>query len=205
MQAARKTTVVALCFAAMSLSTGLALVVAVLAHVSMGGVLAMLAVFCLLVGLWLRAQATPPVRQILARRARAGMLAGAGAVLAYDSVRLGMVALLHLHVRPLEALPYFGELIAGRGIDARTALAIGTCYHYANGVLFGTSYALFFARAPWWYGIAWGVALEAAMLLVYPQFLSLGKVLAEFTAVSLSGHIAYGAALGLLTRKLASR
>ena len=40
------------------------------------------------------------------------------------------------------------------------------------------------------------------MLLVYPHWLPLGRVMGEFTIVSVSGHLAYGVTLGVLVQRL---
>jgi hypothetical protein len=183
-------------YGTMSLATGLGLIVAIFARVSLAAVLAGLGGFCLLVGLWVRAQTSPAVRRELAARARTGALAGLVATLGYDAVRLGVVALFALRVRPLEALPHFGALLLGTGASPRAMLVAGTAFHYANGVLFGAAYALVVGARRWWYGILWGLALELLMMLVYPRWLSLAKVIGEFTVVSLIGHLVYGTILG---------
>lgn len=188
-------------YAVLALSTGAALVTTVLTHVMMSVVLATFAVFCAVVGLWLRQQSPPFVRAILVRRARAGAVGGALAVAVYDATRLALVSAFHFHVRPFDALPLFGALILGVDASPTAKLAAGIAFHVANGVLFGTAYALVFASRPWWYAIGWGLCLEAAMLSLYPRLLSLEKVFAEFTIVSLTGHLAYGAVLGFAVRR----
>jgi hypothetical protein len=78
---------------------------------------------------------------------------------------------------------------------------VGVGYHYLNGLCFAAGYSLLFRGRPFALGIAWAMGLEAAMLLVYPRWLpALGRVLGEFTVVSMIGHVAYGTVLGLVAQ-----
>jgi hypothetical protein len=190
-------------YAVLALGSGLALVVAVLARVSLGIVLVLLVPVYGGIALALRSMAGEATRRLLLRRARAGVIAGAFATLAYDAVRFALVSLLPLHVRPFEAIPLFGYLIAGQGISFAAATSIGFAYHYANGVLFGMAYGVLLAERSAAFGVLWGMGLEVAMLALYPRWLHLGNVLAEFTAVSLAGHLAYGIVLGRIANRLA--
>jgi hypothetical protein len=70
-------------------------------------------------------------------------------------------------------------------------------YHVSNGILFGTAYTLLLGQQRWWCGIAWSLGLELAMLCLYPLWLDLRSVMGEFTVMSVTGHLAYGAVLGL--------
>jgi hypothetical protein len=53
----------------------------------------------------------------------------------------------------------------------------------------------------WAYGVGWALLLELAMLTVYPIWLGLQAVLAEFTAVLVVGHLAYGSTLGWFSQR----
>jgi hypothetical protein len=189
-----------------ALFSGASLIVAVLAHWSLGVALAAAAVFAAAVAAFTVASVPVAARQEFARRALAGVLGGLAGVAAYDLVRFGLVAGLHLQVRPFEALPLFGALIAGYAPGSSASWIIGTAYHYLNGVLFGMSYGIALGRKAWTWGIVWALGLELLMLSLYPGWLRIPQALmGEFTLVSLSGHLAYGTALGLVTTRVLRR
>jgi hypothetical protein len=54
-------------------------------------------------------------------------------------------------------------------------------------------------------GIIWGLTLEFLQSILYPGWLGITTVLAEFLVISGLGHIAYGVTLGLGTRWILSR
>ena len=192
--------------AACALFSGASLVVAALLHWSLGTTLAAAGVFSFAVVAITMTAVTPRSRREFARRAVAGALGGIAGVAAYDVVRYLIVAGLHLQVRPFEALPLFGALIAGVTPQTTASWIIGTAYHYVNGIMFGVSYGVALGRTAWYLGIAWALGLEMLMLMLYPGWLHISKALmGEFTVVSLSGHVAYGAGLGLVTSGLIRR
>jgi hypothetical protein len=79
-------------------------------------------------------------------------------------------------------------------------LWIGSAYHYRNGESFAVAYSFLFGARDWKFAILWALFLEALMFTVYPGWLNLRGVMAEFTVVSLSGHVVYGTVLGLVVR-----
>jgi hypothetical protein len=184
-----------------ALFSGIALVITVLLNVSLGVTLAALAVFVAIVVAIVWRLLPRSRRPIVRRQAVAGAVGGIVGVLCYDGVRFAIVAIFHLHVQPFEALPHFGALIAGVTLYSPASWLIGIVYHYANGVLFGGSYGIVLADAPWLWAIPWALGLELFMLMLYPGFLHLkASVLGEFTVVSLCGHLGYGLGLGLGTK-----
>lgn len=194
--------VLALC----ALFTGASLLAAVLLHLSLGLTLAVVGAVAVVVAAAVVRTLPPRARTELRRRALAGAAGGIAGVALYDAVRLSLVAALHLHVRPLEALPLFGALIAGVVPHSPASWVIGTFYHYTNGVAFGVSYGIALGRRAWWWGIPWALGLEALMLMLYPGWLHIGAaVMEEFTLVSLCGHLAYGTGLGLGTTAVLRR
>lgn len=126
-----------------------------------------------------------------------GVTSGVLATLAYDLSRLLFVDTLSLAISPFKAFPIFGELILGKGHSVSTVVTVGAVYHLVNGVAFATSYVLLLGGQRWFCAILWALGLEIAMLLLYPRWLTLEKVLVEFGAMSLVGHLCYGVVLGV--------
>jgi hypothetical protein len=182
------------------LLTGASLLAYILFGFSMG--LALTITFLLIAAvLFLRLyNLAPPRRADLIRTIRKGVVIGLLATAAYDIVRLLIVWAFSMHVNPFKAFPYFGYAIAGEGIARESAIAIGAVYHAVNGIFFSISYCLLFRGRHWICGILWALGLEALMFSVYPSWLNLDAVLAEFTIVSVTGHLAYGAVLGVMGR-----
>lgn len=143
-------------------------------------------------------------RVVIVNRLRAGFVAGLVALVAYNLTRWLVSAVAELPSSPFYSIRIFGSLITGRAPDTLAAELSGWAYHVSNGVTFAIMYALVAGPARWWCGLLWGLALETAMLLVYPSSAILRPpALASFVVVSLVSHAAYGAAVGLCTRRLA--
>jgi hypothetical protein len=188
-------------FAVTSLASGAALVIAIFLHLSLGLILV---IFALVVGIVIARSVSrlgAPLRAQLKAQARTGLVIGCIATIAYDLARLLLVTLFPLHVRPFETFVQFGYAILGDTVSRSTALAVGTAYHYVNGIAFAIAYCLILGGRRWLYGVAWALALEAAMLAVYPNWLDLRAVMAEFTLVSMIGHLSYGSTLGVLSQR----
>jgi hypothetical protein len=103
-------------------------------------------------------------------------------------------------VSPFGAFKMFGELLIGPAPES-VRFAVGTVYHYFNGVSFAIGYCFLLGGRNWKWGIAWGLLLEAAMLTIYPGWLDLEAVMAEFVSMSVLGHVAYGSVLGLIGQR----
>ena len=182
------------------LASGAAFVTAVITHQSLAVPLAVAVTVAgaLVTFSWRRASAS--VRTLILHRIRLGVVIGIAATLAYDGSRLALVELTGLHVGPFDALPLFGRALAGTSADPTAALLLGTAYHYLNGVTFAIGYCVLLRRRSWLYGVGWALLLEAAMLAVYPGWLSIDALLPEFTIMSMLGHLAYGTTLGILNQ-----
>lgn len=187
--------------AALPLATGAALVVHILAHVSLGLALLGAALIVGALGVFSWRNLTPEARTILARRALIGLLAGLLATLCYDGSRWLVVTVFHDTFWPFDVFPVFGYAIVGSDVTRSTAAIIGTVYHYANGLLFAVAYTILFGPRGWWAGILWALGLETLMLSLYPGWLH-PKAFAEFVSVSFVGHIVYGAVLGIGSQQL---
>lgn len=146
------------------------------------------------------AAATAETRRWISARARVGVLAGIAGLAAYDAARWLLVLALGLSVNPFEAFPIFGELLVGEGASSGARWAAGVGYHVANGLGFAVFFAILLGRRGPLAGIAWALVLEVAMLAIYPGWLDI-RARGEFTVVSLSGHLAYGVAIGAVCRR----
>ncbi len=186
--------------------SGIALVVAVLAETSLALMLLLLGSFALLLVTSKWRRASQEERRDIQQKLLVGVCAGLIATAAYDLSRLIVVAVFDLNVSPFKAFPIFGQLIAGEDISNSAAYLIGTLYHLANGTLFTVGYCFAFGKRHWLFGILWALGLEVSMLTLYPGWLDLEGVMQEFTFMSMTGHIAYGATLGILCQRwLANR
>jgi hypothetical protein len=182
--------------------TGAALVVTVFTHVSLALTLTLAALCVAAVG-WLTWMRLPTAsRPWLWERIRIGACAGLPATIAYDVVRFSVVESTGFRIWPFDTFLLFGQAILGTGAPQLPTIAMGTAYHYLNGVCFAVAYSILFCRRLFLYGVLWGLGLEVSMLLVYPNWLPLGRMMAEFTVVSVSGHVGYGLVLGLLVQLL---
>lgn len=150
---------------------------------------------------WFERNASTDARARLHEVLRVGAIAGLGATVAYDLSRLALVHLFDLDIQPFGAFGAFGDALLPGSAREGGARVVGLGYHLVNGVSFGIAYTGLFRRRGALTGIAYALALEAAMLAIYPGWLDI-EARREFTQMSLLGHIAYGATLGSLARRL---
>ena len=184
------------------LASGASLVVYVLTGAPLALVLALLVVLGAgAVALTLRGD--PVRRREWRRRVRVGIPVGLVATALYDVSRWALVSVTDMHVSPFKAFPLFGQALVGEA-DAGTLLGWGVAFHLLNGVAFGIAYTVWFGHRPPWVGVAFALGLEAFMLAIYPGWLDI-RALAEFTQLSVFGHVVYGLALGVGARRLLAR
>jgi hypothetical protein len=142
-------------------------------------------------------------RRQLKRHLHVGLLAGLLGTLGYDLARYAVVWIVEWHVNPLKAVPLFGQLLLGPRAPALATWCAGAAYHLLNGVAFAVAYVLILGGRGWLGGILWALGLEAAMLTLYPGWLDLrSTVLKEFTVMSVTGHVVYGALIGISSQRL---
>ncbi len=139
-------------------------------------------------------------RRHLVRHVGNGALAGLLATLAYDATRYGLVALMSWSISPFAAFERFGQAMLGAEATGPGVVVAGVAFHLTNGIAFGASYAIFVRRPSIATGIGWAVTLEILMLLVYPELLG-AALPGEFLPMSLAGHLAFGATLGIFLRR----
>lgn len=149
---------------------------------------------------WVGALTGLDLRPVLVPGATAGVLA----TVAYDLSRIAAVKVLGSDLQPFEAWRFFGAALVGESASLTARWAAGGLFHVINGVAFALAYTVWFGRRGPVAGIAWGLFLEAFMLGLYPGWLVISAY-RPFLAVSLIGHVAYGATLGVTARALLRR
>ncbi len=128
-----------------------------------------------------------------------GFKAGILATVAYDASRYIIINVLHLTFWPFDIFSIFGALLIGAGAPAVLREATGILFHYANGIGFSIAFFFLFPRPGIRFGLLWALVLELFMVSLYPGWLGLAA-LDEFLSVSILGHFAFGATLGLVAR-----
>jgi hypothetical protein len=147
---------------------------------------------------WSRAQ--PRTRALIKATLVTGLIGGVAATAAYDATRLLLVTLGHMRFYPFETFNRFGELLLGYNLPRSVTFSVGTGYHLLNGIAFATSYCFLLGGRTWLLGVVWALGLEVLMFTTYTNWLDLEEVMAEFVAVSLVGHLSYGATFGLIAQ-----
>ena len=140
-------------------------------------------------------------REPFFNRLLAGLVAGFIATLAYDGVRWALQETAPLDYNGFRSISIFGSLILSKPESALDARIAGWTYHFWNGISFGVMYALVAGPARWYWGLAWGMALELMMISIYPVAFAIQRSDPAFLAISMTGHAAYGAVLGLLAER----
>jgi hypothetical protein len=182
--------------AVLPLATGVGLVVYILAGISLwlGVGVSMLAGIGAAYIIW--CGASPNIRSTIKRRALVGIVAGLVATLAYDLSRYLLVTAFHFTFWPFDIFPIFGRLLVGKQSSRIVLATIGWLYHLTNGTGFGVAFMFLFRKPNLLTGLLWAAILEFCMVTLYPSWLGL-KAVNEFLGVSVVGHVAYGAVLGL--------
>jgi hypothetical protein len=131
-----------------------------------------------------------------------GLLGGFVATLVYDGLRLLMRSTRLFRYDGFKAIYIFGSWISGLPEGSWQAAVAGWGYHFWNGLAFGIFYTLTFGRRPWWYGVIYGLVMEALMLGLFPTFMRIADRL-DFVVLSMIGHLGYGTTLGLVAQRYA--
>ncbi|MCZ6625357.1 MAG: hypothetical protein O7B35_14195 [Deltaproteobacteria bacterium] len=187
--------------AAVCLASGAALVISIFTGASLALTLALLAAVAgVSVALkWSGTEAH--ARPLIKAQMITGIAAGIVGTAAYDLSRLLLVQLGGLAFSPFETFALFGHLIIGTSAPKTAALAVGSVYHFLNGIAFAVSYCFLLGGRDWKFGIVWALGLEVVMVTLYPGWLELDAVMKEFLSVSVLGHLAYGTTLGLFSQR----
>lgn len=134
-----------------------------------------------------------------------GVGAAVAALIAYDVTRLAVTTLLDYQVRPFDAFSHFGSGLIGASAPETARWVAGAAFHVVNAVTFGIAYTVLAGHQPGRrrgvaVGVLFGLGLEAVMLGFYPAWLQIPN-LREFASMSVLGHVAYGATLGLVAQR----
>jgi hypothetical protein len=133
-----------------------------------------------------------------------GTLGGLAATFVYDGART-LIHQTHLFgYSGFVPILMFGSWITGRPIESAAAAVAGWTYHYWNGISFGIMYALMLGRRHWLFGVGYGILMECCMLGLFPLFLRVSNKV-DFIAVSMIGHLFYGAVLGVSVQRFGTR
>jgi hypothetical protein len=182
-------------------ASGTALAVYIASGVSLLITASILIGLAVVVGLVLWHRAGRTDRSELQRLFRVGLVAGAGATAAYDASRYLIIEVLDFGIWPFDTFTLFGRALVGAGYTGWWVTAVGTGYHVVNGIGFGIAYTIWLGRRGPLLGVAWALALEAAMLTLYPTWLEI-RSYREFLQMSILGHVAYGLVLGYVARSM---
>ncbi len=198
-----------------ALFSGVALLGAILASISLALALAFTATLFIvtLVALWGLSTGEPRAR--LGRTIAAGIITGIIATLVYDATKFVLSQLDPSPYNPFELMRVFGFLLLGDGPSAEAQRLVGTSFHLLNGTMFGLSYVLLFGRdgrtSTRWAiatGIGWGLFLETFQIVLYPGWAQTPGAriyFTEFATISALSHVFFGLTLGLLGRWLLTR
>jgi hypothetical protein len=156
------------------------------------------------VGVTVYRRATPPRRRELRRRVAAGAVAGLASTLAYDASRFALIEVTGIAFWPFDIFGIFGQGLFGAQAAGPWVSAAGAAYHAANGIGFAIAFSVILGTRGVIWGVGWGICLEVMMLTVYPGWLDI-RAVEELFAVSMLGHVVYGAVLGATARWLLVR
>ncbi|MGH9669037.1 MAG: hypothetical protein ACRD3A_02865 [Terriglobales bacterium] len=138
--------------------------------------------------------------RVFTRALVTGLWAGLIATFFYDGVRF-VIAQTHLFgYSGFVPILMFGSWITGMEPSSLPAKIAGWGYHYWNGITFGIMYALTFPARHWLFGVGYAILMEMCMLGIFPMFLRVSNKV-DFIAVSMIGHVFYGAVLGILVQR----
>jgi hypothetical protein len=124
-----------------------------------------------------------------------GLIAGIAATIAYDLARLILMETHIFDYDSYRAITIFGSWITQTPSTTWQSFVAGWTYHYWNGISFSIMYMVLFARRHWLWGVGYGLVMEMCMLGLFPTFLPISSP-AGFVALSLTGHVVYGAVIG---------
>lgn len=122
-----------------------------------------------------------------------GCVGGLAGTIGYDLFRVPFEAFGFRLLAPIDS---YGLLLLNAESSTPWTGFAGWSYHFANGIGFGIAYAVIALGRRWWWGVAWGVALETATI-VTPFVETYGlKNRWGLIALAYAAHFFYGAPLG---------
>jgi hypothetical protein len=185
------------------LSTGAALVVYVVAGISLVAALALILTMAVVLGSYVLRRADTKQKKELPKLVKVGFIAGFLATGAYDLSRFFLIEVTGIRFWPFDIFTIFGQSLLGAGYEGSWVRLLGLLFHFTNGIGFAIAYTISFGRRGIGAGIVWAMVLELCMVTIYPGWLEM-KALDEFLQVSILGHIVYGVMLGYVSKWLLS-
>jgi hypothetical protein len=190
--------------AALAMSSAGAVAVYIVARISLAAAVVVLVVPAGAAWWWTWRRLPAAGRAELIRRARAGVVAGVAATATYDLTRWALVEVFSLSVDPWVTIRLFGRLLVGDDRPASVTLPVGIVFHVVNGIGLAVGFAVLFGGRTWRAGVVYAVVLEVIMVALYPSWLDISKM-DEFVTVTFLAHVAYGATLAEVSRRLLAR
>jgi hypothetical protein len=128
--------------------------------------------------------------------ARAGVIGGLLGTVAYDLVRIPVLATGRQVLAPIDS--YGILLLSARASSPLTGFA-GWAFHFQNGIYFGLAFALVMSGRRIWWAVGYALVLESgAVFTAFADTYHLrGKT--DLIAIAYLAHIPYGLALGWMT------
>jgi hypothetical protein len=165
---------------------------------------ALLPSLVLLVLVWVVARSLGMTR--LTNRISTGVWVGAATTAALDVVRLTG---FQMGLMPGNMPRMFGVLILDQMAEGPSTASdlVGALYHFWVSACFGLTFALLVGKFRWWGGLIWGLIIELGMMTTPPMVVAMDtgyfglKQGYGLLTVSLTAHIVYGIALGLLLER----
>lgn len=134
--------------------------------------------------------------------ARAGVIGGLLGTVAYDVVRIPVLATGRQVLAPIDS---YGLLFLSADASSPVTGFAGWAFHFQNGIFFALAFALVMSGRRIWWAVGYALLLECgAVFTAFATYYGLrGK--ADIIAIAFLAHIPYGLALGWMTEAPARR
>lgn len=134
--------------------------------------------------------------------ARAGVIGGLLGTIAYDLVRVPVLATGRQVLAPIDS---YGLLLVSAEASSPLTGFAGWAFHFQNGVFFALAFALVMSGRRIWWAVAYALVLECgAVFTAFASYYGLrGKT--DLIAIAFLAHVPYGLALGWMTERPARR
>jgi hypothetical protein len=126
-----------------------------------------------------------------------GAVGGLLGTAAYDLVRVPFALFGYRLLSPIDS---YGLLLLNAHHSSPVSGWAGWLYHLGDGVGFAIAYAVIARGRAWWWGLLWGSTLETISLLTPLAGLYGISGKPDVIALACGGHLAYGAAVGLVVQ-----
>jgi hypothetical protein len=183
-----------------ALSSGIALVVAIVSHTNLAMACTFIVVPAFIAFVAMTVMVRRDEQALFFHRLRAGLLAGALGTAAYDGLRFAVESAGLSSAGTFRAIKVFGWGLTGQELDSAPALVAGWSFHVLNGVGFALAYVMVMAGRRLYWAVLYAMVLEVAMVTLYPGWLDMTPS-SEFLTLSVLGHVGYGLAVGAVSER----